>query len=340
MRNSPSTENGISANFQAELHNLTHPAAKDDVMDRRISQFSIAQSLWIALGIIACLYSHAYADETTEESAKKYLLRHKFQNGQVARFDVTDKQTIDSQFSGAKETVNSETRAQRSYRVISIDDEGNAELELTIEKVWMKNQFNESDAVIFDSEDATKQPEQFANIMETVGKPMSQMKISPRGVIVKATRIGAKQEISAEETQNLNFLIVLPEEEIPVGGEWSEDLFVEVPVDRVLKKKIKLRRKYKLESVEKDIAKISLNTVILTPIRNPRVKGGVISLKPAGLLKFDIAKGQLLERSTKVRDRVIGAFGENSLMEMATDRTEKYVSEVQAAEIPTPTATK
>ena len=310
-------------------------------MDRRSSQFTRFLFLALSLAIVVTVVGTSHADDKEQKSSETYLLRHKFEKGQIGQFKVTDKQNINSQMNGLKEKVLSETRTQRSYRVVSVDDEGNAELELTIEKVWMKNQFNEADPVVFDSEDATKQPEQFAKIMETVGKPMSQVKVSPLGKMLKATRIGAKTEISVEDAQNLNFLVVLPEEEISTGSEWSEDIFVEVAVDRSLKKKIKLRRKYKLESVDKDIAKISLHTVILTPIRNPAVKGRTLALKPDGLLEFDINNGQLISRKLKVRDQTIGAFGPKSLMQMATERTEKLIPlATQTATKPADSSTK
>lgn len=294
-------------------------------MDRHSFLRPVSFALTTILAIAVQLPFNVQADEGSAKTTEKHLLRYQFQKGQTVRFEVVTKSKINSQFNGAKESVYNESRAQRSFEVKSVDDEGNADLVLSIDKVWMSAKFNNAEPTVFDSEDKDKQPKQFKNILETVGRPLSRVKMSATGEMLKALRIDAKGPMSDDATRNLNFLMVLPKVAVAVGDKWYDEMKVQVPIDQTLKKTVRVKRTYELTAFDNGKATIALKTAILTPIRDPAVQGRVIQMKPSGTLVFDNNAGVLVSRTTTVKDSVIGAFGVNSIMAAETDRSEKLL---------------
>ena len=285
----------------------------------------------ITLSGLAGLLSVPVVD-AANPGASKYLLRYHFTAGDFVHYEVLDQAAVTTRKNDVKETMRNQSQVWRHYRVVSVNEAGEATLELMIDRVRMIAQFEDAAPSIFDSSDPNLQPQKFRAVLDSVNRPMSRITVDPQGELVNVQNLLPGK--AAENDPAINFLVVFPEQAQPIGATWKQALEVDVPVTEKLKEKVKLIRNYTLESVEDNIATIHLATVLASPVRDPAIRTRLLQQTPSGKILFDLQTQQLTFRELKVNDQVIGAFGAGTLVETQTRRTEKLVpaaSKQQAA---------
>ena len=260
------------------------------------------------------------ANAPANRSDQTYLLKYKFIPNQFVHYQVNFTSQISNRSGEYEQLSRNQTSTRRHYRVISADKDGTAELELILDYVKMKSQFNKEDPVIIDSANKDDPSERQYPIFNQVGKPLTRVKMSSQGKLIQTTKLSTAVQSNDE---SMNFLLRFPEHKISVGDHWKEIYEIDVPMDKTLKQKIKFRRKYTLTSVKNGIAFINLETAALTPLHNPNLKARVIQQAPKGTIQFDLKRGLLLSRTSSVNQTVIGAMGPSTSMSVASTSIEK-----------------
>lgn len=260
----------------------------------------------------------------------KYHLQYQFEQGHFVKYHVQDRSAYTTRKKEIAETVRNESQQWRHYRVIAINESGEATLELMIDRARLVAQFDDSKPTIFDSADPNLQPPKMQSIMTSIGKPLCRMRVNEQGNLVHVQSLNGDQ--SLENDPAINFLVVFPEHDVAIGETWTQTLEVEVPVTDKLKEKVKLLRKYTLESVNEDIAHIKVYTVLTTIIRDPAVKTRLMTQTPSGSVEFDMSRGVMISRTLSVDDQVVGAFGAGTLVHAQNERIEKLQQETAVSE--------
>lgn len=276
----------------------------------------------------------------TESGTKQYTLQYKFRPNQFVHTEVHFESSMTTQHGDFKQTAADETDMRRHFRVVAVDSQGNATLETTLDHVRMKIQFGDGKPTIFDTKNDISEAGQFVNVWRSVGKPRARYQFSSKGklISVRLLRAAASQRQKKEDVEvdaKQNFLIVLPKAPVSLGKSWYDDIKVRVtlPENKKLRKTIALRRKYQLEKVEDGIARISLKTIMLTRIGAAQIKAQLIQRTPSGTILFDIERGQIISRESKVDKVVIGALGiPESSMRATSVRREKLVDQAKVAQ--------
>lgn len=265
-----------------------------------------------------------------------YLLRYKFQPDQSVHYDVRDVSELTTRHNAFVETAKNNSEVRRHFRVVSVNAQGVATLELSLDRVKMTAQFGNHPEVKYDSTAKDVPPKQFREVHRAIGTVQARGEFSRTGQLLKVIPVGpGAKEIADLSSNTQNPLVVFPEEPVKLQGAWKETLTVDVAVDRTLKRPVKLLRTYKLEKVEDGIAEISLQTVVITPVNDPALEAQLIQRTPGGVVRFDLEKGMLLSRKLTVEDSVIGAFGAQSSVAARSEHLEKLVTaEELAAEKP------
>jgi hypothetical protein len=275
--------------------------------------------------------------------AEKYRLAYKFQPNQFAHFDTWQTTTIRTQYGEADETTVNEVRTRQHYRVVAVESDGNAILEVVINRIHMTVQFGDNPPTVFDStQPASECPPQFRHILKSVGKPRARMKFAPNGQILSVTKMireltteGGQAADAAERSGSegrYNFLAVFPTEPIPVGAAWKDTYEVDVPVDKSLRRPVKLQRQFTLASVENGRATIHMKTAILTPVHEPEQLAKLIQLTPSATIVFDIGRGAIVSRTTKIDEQVIGIAGAKSSLHATGQGREKLLTDEALAD--------
>ena len=282
-----------------------------------------------------------------------YKLVYKFQKGDVVRYETTQNVKFVSQFQGNEEVATNKTETQKVYRILGVNEDGSADIELVIEWVRMKADFGAGGVPVqFDSKaPGANTQAKFADVYKNVGKPQAQLQCAPSGKVLKVKELSlvtpaaaGSQSIKLKDVagrDDFNFLTVFPEEPIKVGKTWIEKSEIKVTVEDKLKETIQLQRKYTLDSVQGNIATVSFKTSVLTPVKNPTIAIQLIQRETSGKLQFDMARGAMITRNVDSNKSVINPAGNNTAMHSTSYLLEQMVTSTAAiSDLPTERAKK
>src|SRR5690606_8351280 len=109
---------------------------------------------------------------------------------------------------------------------------------------------------------------------------------------------------------------------------------VDVPLESGAVKKIQTRQQFTLKEVKNGIASIGVETVILTPVRDPAIEAQLIQRYTAGTARFDIEQGRILSQHMELDKQVFGFRGEASTMHYETRFVETLLGEEEVVTRP------
>jgi hypothetical protein len=290
------------------------------------------------IGICLATTGPALSDEAGE-AGQPVSLRYQFREGEVVRYAVSLVDRYSIQIGEAQDSPFSRQDSTKNYRVLSVDEDGFARLELTLlEQVATKISQN-GDEMSFDSRKRNDEiPAPFRPLAMLVGRPYLRLTVSSTGEVSDIEPLIEGAETPDEISQTaLDILLRLPEEPVAVGESWKEDYEVPIrlPDNPQLKKYVKMQRRYHLESVEDGRATIEMTTRILTPIDDPDEELQLTRRTAAGTIVLDLERGTLLSRSLSLENQVVG-FGGNaaSVMKVEHRLTEKQIPTQKAGNDP------
>jgi hypothetical protein len=299
---------------------------------------------------------------TAQETKPTYRLAYKFRANQFAHYDVTYKARMRIQKGEVVQTSENVTLSRKHFRVVSVERDGSAVLEPVLDRVRMTARFDDNPPRAFDSDDDKQTAENktntddentddnekkkkkkkptdpaYARIRKAVGQPQARVKVSASGALLRT--IPLKGAVVAKPTKGKpqqSFLVVLPDQAIPIGHEWSgseEPFEVQVAVAVGVRKNVKLKRRFELLSVEGNLATIESKVVMLTPVKDPKALMQLIQQRPRGQIVFDLERGLIVSQKLTVDETVFGSIGPGSKVRAVTSLVETLVPpEVVAAE--------
>ncbi len=273
----------------------------------------------------------ATKNDTTETDAPKtYVLSYHFAPGSSVDYTVENHSQIEVEQAGAEQQVDHSQTSHKHYRVVSVDEDGNGFLELTIDRAQMQATVDGDAPVTYDSQKDRQPPAQFIGIAGTIGKPHARITASPAGELLAIDWLVASDQDALptkKDAGNLDILVRLPETPVAIGEKWKQRFKTEVTVNEKLRKTVTLLRTYRLVSVDGNRATIELRTSVITPLHDPAQEAQLIQKTPSGTIEFDLDRGVLLSRSTKLDREVVGFNGGKSRIRNQTTRSER-ISEV------------
>ena len=117
----------------------------------------------------------------------------------------------------------------------------------------------------------------------------------------------------------------LPKAPIPIGFAWSQPLEVNVSLDGGTTKSIQTRQRYELEKVDFGVATIAVETQVLTPVDDPKIRVQLIQRLTKGHLRFDMAAGRIKSQRTDLDETVLGFSGPDSSMHYRARFSEELI---------------
>jgi hypothetical protein len=244
-------------------------------------------------------------------------LRYKFREGEVIRSEVVHMATTETKIQGNTQTSKSRSTSVKLWRVVDVAENGNISFVHSVESVDMWQKLSDRPEVRYNSTKDKKPPPVYEAAAKTVGIPLAEITIDPRGNVIERESKFRKMNIGMGDITT-----PLPAERAKVGHVWTvpNEITVRMPDDQV--KRIKTRQKYTLEKVQTGVATIRLQTQVLTPVRSPEVKSQLIQQLNDGTIRFDIDAGRVISKQMDWDETVIGFNGADSLMEYLARFTE------------------
>lgn len=278
---------------------------------------------------LLCLSMPLAADES-----QPVTLQYRFEPGQIVRYEVGLSDTYRIQLGETVEEPFSRQTSRKNYRVISVREDGSAELELMIEAIVMQI----GKAGMIEHEYRSDQKEvsnaAFTGVSQMVGKPYLRLTMSPTGEVSNIRPLLNPEQTTEDVSQAaLDIMIRLPEQPLNVGATWREDFETSVSLgEGTLRKPIKMQRRFTLRSVENGLATVAMETKVLTAINEPDEELQMLRRQPTGTLVLDLNRGILVNRTLTQENEVTG-FGGNaaSLIRFKQQHVEKLTGPQTAA---------
>jgi len=86
---------------------------------------------------------------------------------------------------------------------------------------------------------------------------------------------------------------------------------------------VRIRLRYRLDSVRDGLATIAVDTTVLTPVDDPRLESRLLERIWDGTIVFDIEKGRVISRKTAIDRRVVGFGGPQSSLRYQASQEER-----------------
>lgn len=286
-------------------------------------------SLIVAIGISAtCLF--AQQDQSARQAAsravnkladkQKYDLKYRFKVGEEVRWTVEHKATTKTQIAGKLETSSSRTRSVKLWKIKSIDDVGNISFVHSVESTVLWQQVGDAAPVSFDSNSDDEAPDEFAQALEAIGKPLAVVTISPIGKVVDRKVDPSRASFGVGDV-----CTPFPNKPIAVGHRWFVPTEFDVTDDDGRNLKLKARVNYELSKVVQNVAIISFRTEVLTPIESDQIRSKLLQKMNDGYVAFDIQMGRLTTREIEWNEKVQEYAGADSFLRYTGKMTEKIV---------------
>jgi hypothetical protein len=273
--------------------------------------------------------------ESSSKPAEKYLLRYKFKRGETLRWEVEHRAEVRTTVSGTTQTAETTTTSVKNWKVTDVDSNGAATFLYSVDSVDMRQKLTGRQEVRFNSKTDKDPPAGFQDAAKSVGVPLTTFTMDPAGKI-----LDRREHVNREATQSTHPSVPLPEEAVPVGHKWSLTYEINATAKDRSIKKVQMRQQMTLDDVKNGIAVISVETQILSPVRqDPTIEAQLVQSESSGKIRFDIDSGRIASLQSDLDKHVVGFQGPTSSLHCTTRFGEKLLPpEEKTAAKPQPVA--
>jgi hypothetical protein len=264
-------------------------------------------------------------------AAEAVKLEYRFQAGDRIDMRVAHRALTETTMNGSTQAVETKTDSTKTWKVVALDDAGRATLEHSVDDVTMTSRTSDRGEIRWTSRGEAEPPPGYEGVRQSLGVPLSRLVVDPSGRIIDRRDLRP----CPPSTTGDMVVVPLPEEPVALGAEWTipQEVVVEVPAGP--RKAVRTRLRYRLESIRDGIAKIRVDTTVLTPIDDPRLEARLLERIWDGEILFDIAAGRVVDRRTGIDRRVVGFGGPQSSVRYKASLEEHILDKAdQAAEDP------
>ena len=273
----------------------------------------------------ALVVSGSVSLSAADEPGAKHTLRYKFQADETLRWQVTHRSNVRTTVSGSTQTAETTSQSVKVWRVKQVKPDGSVTFEQLVEDVDMRQQLSGHREVRYNSRKDKEPPHGFNNVAGAVGVPLALVTLDPLGRVLKREQKDVKATTRAEG----DITVPLPEQPVAVGESWRHPNEVTATARDGRLVKVKIEQKFTLEEVRTGVARIRMETQILSPIRDPAVEAQVVQCATTGEIRFDIEAGRIRSQQTDVDRHVVGFRGDASSIHYATRFNEELVGKAE-----------
>ena len=259
-------------------------------------------------------------------ASQEHHLRYKFASGEQVRWKAVHLVTFETKIQGNTQTAKSRSVSTKAWKISSVDDRGNITFAHVVESVDMWQHVSGRPEVSYNSEMDKQAPQAYEHVAKSIGVPLVTVTMDPYGKILR--RHEEKTQFSPWVGE---LTIPLPAHPVKVGDQWSVPEELTIRLQDGIVKRVKTRQLYTLTKVETGVATIVVETQVLTPVDDPKLKSQLVQRLTRGTVKFDIDSGRLLSKQLDLDETVIGFNGAESIMQYLARFTEESLPDDSGA---------
>jgi hypothetical protein len=209
---------------------------------------------------------------------------------------------------------------QKKWVVSQVDANGEATLELRLEKMKLERETGKGEPDVFDSE---KDDESSKGLKKLIGPVLAVVKVSDRGAVieVKESNYGPASRFQAE----LPFRLLLPEKTPAEGGSWKRDYAIKLDPPAGTGESYESSQTYTLKPAVNGFQVIGIGTTVKQP---PMQAEEMIPLLPylaEGEIYFDAESGRYYAARFKTERTLNNHLGAGSKYVYVCTYAEDYV---------------
>lgn len=253
-------------------------------------------------------------------NSQAYTFTYRAKTGETQRWKVTHLVTVDTKIRGSEQSAKTRSASTKSWRVTSVDDDGNISFVYTVDEVDMWQSVTGRQEVRYNSRTDAMPPREYEIAAKSVGVPLATVTIDRFGRVVK------RDSEQSQFNPGLGELTIpFPEKEMKVGARWNVPDEIRIRLEDGRVQRVQTRQTYTLEKVETGVATIGIKTEVLTPIDDPKVHAQLVQRLTQGSVKFDLDAGRLISRQMDLDETVIGFSGPDSVMQYLARLTDELL---------------
>jgi len=248
-------------------------------------------------------------------------LEYRFREGEKLDMEVSHRALTETTVGATAQSTETATDSRKTWKVVSVDAQGNATLEHSVDDVTMTSRTSDRGQVRWSSSGDESAPPGYEQVKANLGVPLSQL------VVDRSGRILERRDFRPCPPSSTGDLVVvpLPAEPVAEGAEWIVPQEVVVDLPGKARKAVRTRLRYRLESLRDGIATISVDTTVLTPVDDPRFEARLLERIWNGSVEFDVEHGRVVRRATGIDRRVVGFEGPESSVRYKSNLEERLV---------------
>ena len=260
------------------------------------------------------------AQRPPEPEPTQYDLQYKLKRGDVLRYEVTHRASIRSTIDETTQAAQTKTDSVKVWKVTDVLPSGEIEFMNVVERVHMINQLPDRDPAEYDSQRDQTPPPGFDDAARAIGVPLSVVRITPRGKLVRRDIKLRGQNLD----EDAPVAVRLPEEPVAIADTWDDTFDVKVARENGETKTIQTRRHHKLTVVANGIATIEVTYQVLSPI-DAHIECQLVQRLMEGDVQFDIGAGRVIGQQMDIDKRILGFAGPTSSMQYIMRMEEKLL---------------
>jgi hypothetical protein len=285
--------------------------------------------LSLLAGLILTMASAARADEAGSNAGQKHALQYKFKAGETLHWEVSHRAKIRTTAGGSSQVVETISDSVKVWQVSDVNAQGQMTFVHSVARVTLRHRTSGREETVVELPLPPGKPAPFGyeQAASDVGIPLTRVTIDGAGKIIKRDDLRQRKRPSTSGYEG-PMTIPLPSEPVAVGERWTNEHVVSAPRQDGTFKQVRLEQRFTLKSVKNQIATIFVESVLLSPVREPEIKVHLVQSKTRGTLKFDMAAGRVIEQDLSLDEEIIGfPLGDASSMHYVMTFTEKFSKE-------------
>lgn len=270
-------------------------------------------------GLLAAILLIAAASTADAQTAWRF----RWTKGETLTTKVDHVTAVTETIGGKKSEITSKLNIVKRWRVVDVDEKGNATLEQSLASLRNEQTRPGGDVLLFDSTNLDKSTPELKGMAKFINVPVAVIKVDAIGRVLEVTQ-GPKNKYEAEPP----FAFVLPGQPVQPGQAWTRPFHIVLEPPLGTGEKYLADQVVKLLSVEGGKATLSLTTTLKNPPETPGERAPLLQKEMQGQVVFDTAKGQI-ERVQLTVDRTVEKHqGEGSSYRFASNYIEQTVAPV------------
>ena len=254
-------------------------------------------------------------------SAQNAIWQFRWQKGQMLTYQTEHKTNVEEIAEKTKVSSASRLSVTKRWRVVDVDSQGVATLELTLSAMRNEQTTPGGEVLLFDSAHPDKgTPELKAQMSKYIGTPLALLRIDGQGRVLEVKQ-GSANRYEAEPP----FVVVFPAVSAKEGLAWRRpyNLILDPPYGN--SDKLAASERYQCTKIAGGKATLTVANQITAMPENPKDQVPLLQKLAQGEVLFDLRQGRVVDVRLNIDRMVSNHHGEGSSYHFQSWFTERLV---------------